>query len=156
VAAPKLNHAAIDRTIRRHWSKLRKKEVLSVRPGYAFTGGWITNQPAAVAIVDKKKKHAPPKDLLPTRIGDTAVDVQEAGPIERLRHTRPQDYARVAHGRPEYNLPAAPFERTMNKTGAPPAPVPLHAKAPRSGSKSPKKTPMKYTAPTPAPSLAAC
>jgi hypothetical protein len=101
VAAPKLNHAAIDRTIRRHWSKLRKKGVFAVRPGYAFTGGWITNQPAAVAIVDKKKKHVPPKDLLPTRIGDTAVDVQEAGPIERLRHTRPQDYARVAHGRPE-------------------------------------------------------
>jgi len=84
VAAPKLNHAAIDRTIRRHWSKLRKKGVLAVRPGYAFTGGWITNQPAAVAIVDKKKKHVPPKDLLPTRIGDTAVDVQEAGPIERF------------------------------------------------------------------------
>jgi hypothetical protein len=52
VGAPKLNHAAIDRTIRRHWSKLRKKGVL------------------AVAIVDKKKKHVPPKDLLPTRIGD--------------------------------------------------------------------------------------
>lgn len=155
MAAPKLNHAAIDRTIRRHWSKLRKKGVLAVRPGYAFTGGWITNQPAAVAIVDKKKKHVPPKDLLPTRIGDTAVDVQEAGPIERLRHTRPEEYARVAHGRPEYNVPAAPFERTMNKTGAAPDPVPLHAKAPRSGSKSPKKTPMKYTAPTPAPSLAA-
>ena len=52
MGAPKLNHAAIDRTIRRHWSKLRKKGVLAVRPGYAFTGGWITNQPAAVASAE--------------------------------------------------------------------------------------------------------
>jgi hypothetical protein len=96
--------------------------------------------------VDKKKKHVPPRDLLPTRIGDTPVDMQEAGPIERLRHTNPEEYARVVHGRPEYNVPAAPFERTMNKTGATPDPVPPHPKAPRSGSKSPKKTPEKYTA----------
>lgn len=150
----KLNHAAIDKTIRQHWGKLRKKGVLAVRPGYAFTGGWITDQPAAVAIVDKKKKHLPPRDILPSRIGDVPVDVQEAGPFERMRHTDPELYARVAHSRHEYNVPAAPFERTMNPKGAPPSPVPRHPKTPTSRSKS-KKTPLHYSAPSPAPSLAA-
>jgi hypothetical protein len=149
----KLNHVAIDKTIRQHWGKLRKKGVLAVRPGYTFTGGWITDQPAAVAIVDKKK-HLPPKDLLPSRIGDVPVDVQEAGPFERMRHTDPELHARVAHGRPEYDVPAAPFERTMNAKGASPASVPRHPKAPTSRSKS-KKTPLQYSAPSPAPSLAA-
>ncbi len=147
-----LNHAAIDRTIRKHWSKLRKKGVLAVRPGYSFTGGWITDQPAAVAIVDKKKKHVAPKDLLPHHIGDVSVDVQEAGPFERMRHTEPERYARVVHERQEYNVPAAPFERTMNAKGAPPNPVPRHPAAPKSHSKSTKK-PVKYSAPVPAPSL---
>jgi phosphatidylserine/phosphatidylglycerophosphate/cardiolipin synthase-like enzyme len=149
-----LNHAAIDRTIRKHWSKLRKKGVLAVRPGYTFTGGWITDQPAAVAIVDKKKKHLPPKDLLPHHIGDVPVDVQEAGPFERMRHTEPARYARVTHERQEYNVPAAPFERTMNSKGAPPSPVPQHAAAPKSHSKS-TKAPVHYSAPVPAPSLGA-
>jgi hypothetical protein len=46
MAAPKLKYAAIDKTIRQDWSKLRKKGVLAVRPGNAFAGGWITKEPS--------------------------------------------------------------------------------------------------------------
>jgi hypothetical protein len=147
-----LNRSKIDRVVRKNWGKLRKKGVLAVRPGYAFTGGWITNQPAAVAIVDKKGKVAP-KDMLPSKIDDVHVDVQEATPLERLRHTDPTQYAHVSTARPEYYVPAAPFERTMNKSGAPPAPVPRHsAVTPKKGGKKPAKAAINYsTAPPPLP-----
>jgi hypothetical protein len=107
----KLNRSKIDRVVRKNWGKLRKKGVLAVRPGYAFTGGWITNLPAAVAIVDKKR-YVAPKDELPSQIGSLHVDVQEATPFERLRHTDPTEYARVSAARPETGGDAPTITRT--------------------------------------------
>lgn len=151
----RLNRTKIDRVIRKNWSKLRKKGVIAVRPGYTFTGGWITNQQAAVAIVDKKGK-VPPRSALPSQIDDVHVDVQEATPLERLRHTNAAEYAQISTARPEYHAPAAPFERTMNKRGAPPAPVPRYASMPAEKKrKAPAKVAINYSAsPPPLPAAA--
>jgi hypothetical protein len=54
----------IDRVIQAHLSELRKPNVLAVRPGYRFTGGWITRKPAVVTIVDRKRD-VPAADSLP-------------------------------------------------------------------------------------------
>jgi hypothetical protein len=60
--------------------------VFSVRPGYRFRNGWITNEPCIVAMVQRKISDAdlPPASRIPERLDGIAVDVAPAGPIEQL------------------------------------------------------------------------
>src|SRR5207245_4352707 len=90
------NFAAIDKVIRRNWSQFRKPNVLAVRPGFKFTGGWITDKPAIVVTVDKKRENVSAQQKIPPKVGGIATDVREASPLDRLRHTDPAAHAAFA------------------------------------------------------------
>jgi len=112
----------IDATIRTNLAAFRKPGVISVRPGYKSVGGYLTRKPAIVVTVANKQDVAP-QDALPAKVGDVAVDVRQATPLEKLRAQNPQMYARVvAGGRGEFVLPDPTFERDP-KTGEPLAAV---------------------------------
>lgn len=103
----------IDRVIQAHLAELTKPNVLAVRPGYKFTGGWITRKPAIVAIVDRKRD-VPAADSLPTKLDGIAVDVREATRLQQLRHA---DFARhaaiAASVGPDLAEPEFPYERDI-------------------------------------------
>ena len=116
--ATPINHAAVDRLIQRHIKQFRNKGVYTLRPGYKFVGGWITDKPAVVATVDKKLAGLPPRNRLPTEIEDVPVDVREATGLQRLRAQDPVQHALVtSHGRAEHQEPTWKYERDV-ATGA--------------------------------------
>jgi hypothetical protein len=136
----------IDQVISQHLGDLAKPGVLSVRPGYQMAGGWLTKKPAIVVTVDKKSDDVPPSDRLPETLGGFAVDVREAGPMERLRAQNPTLYAAVAaHAAPELALPQFALERDI--TGRRLAPLEEAAAAAR----APAKPNLPYTPPANAP-----
>jgi hypothetical protein len=109
---------AIDRVITQSLSQLRKPGVLSVRPGYQMAGGWLTKKPAIVVTVDRKTDDLAPEDRLPETISGYAVDVRQAGPLQRLRASNPQLYAAVAaQAPPELQLPRFALERDLQGNG---------------------------------------
>jgi len=143
--ATQLDEAAIDQVIRRNLGKFRKKGVYTVRPGYKFTGGWITDKPAIVATVDKKLDGLPPSQMLPAEVDDVPVDVREATGLQRLRAKSPLDHALVVtHGRREFVEPQWKFERNA-QTGRllSQAAAPAHPALARKNGKQQ----IKYTAP---------
>lgn len=108
----------IDVTIRANLAAFRKPGVISVRPGYKSVGGYLTRKPAIVVTVSNKQDVAP-QDALPAKVGDFAVDVRQATPLEALRTQDPKKYSRVlAGGRGEFVLPDPTYERDP-KTGEP-------------------------------------
>src|SRR6516164_7917610 len=115
--------AKIDKVIQARWEQFRKPGVLSVRPGYKFTGGWITDKPAIVVTVEKKQDKVAPREKLPDKVGGFAVDVREATPLDRVRHTAPEVHAALAMGRPEWAPPPMPFERTVRGAAKPTPPL---------------------------------
>ncbi|MBV8774891.1 MAG: hypothetical protein JO166_21540 [Deltaproteobacteria bacterium] len=103
----------IDRVIQDHLSELRKPNALAVRPGYKFTGGWITRKPAIVVIVDRKRDVAA-ADSIPSKLDKIAIDVREASPLQRLRHADPTRHAIVtASVGPDLVEPEFPYERDI-------------------------------------------
>jgi hypothetical protein len=71
--------------IQKHGDKLRSiKGVVDLRPGYKFTGGWITPTPAIVVYVRRKldRKEVPQDRLIPRSIGGVKVDVVPATPSQ--------------------------------------------------------------------------
>jgi hypothetical protein len=106
---------AVDRVIRAHLSELNKPGVLSVRPGYQATGGWITKKPAIVVTVERKQDDLAPADRLPETLGGLPVDVREANPLQRMRVTDPDLYTAVSQqARPELRIPELPLERDLS------------------------------------------
>jgi phospholipase D-like protein len=137
--------AAIDRIVRRNLAKFRKPGVMTVRPGYKLTGGWITDRPAIVATVDRKLDGLPPEQMLPREVDDVAVDVREATGLQRLRDTDAKAHALVvSHGRNEFQEPDWPLERRVSDGTL----IPKAQKNPlnRRGTNAPKRQ-IKYTAP---------
>ena len=57
-----LNFAQIDKVIQANLDKFRKPGALTVRPGYKFSGGWITQEPAIVVTVQKKIPNINPNE----------------------------------------------------------------------------------------------
>lgn len=107
---------AIDQTIRKNLTKLRKPGVLTVRPGYEITGNQLTGRQAVIATVHTKKSEAilANKDVLPNKVGKYPVDVREATAQQRLRAYDPAAAAiNEAYGRPENREPVWPNEREM-------------------------------------------
>jgi hypothetical protein len=105
----------VDQVITQNLDKLRKPGVLSVRPGYQVAGGWPTKKPAIVVTVDRKRDDLPPQDRLPETIDGFAVDVRQAGPLQRLRATNPTLYASAAASvTPELERPTFPYERDIS------------------------------------------
>ncbi len=112
-----IKRGAIDRVIRKNIKKLRKPGALTARPGYKITGGWITDKPAIVVTVEKKRKNLAPREMLPAEIDGVAVDVREATGVQRLRESDPDAFSlAAAHMRNEYREPQWPDERSV-KTG---------------------------------------
>lgn len=110
----KINHKKIDDIIKRNVKLFDKAGVLTVRPGYKMTGGWITDKPAIVATVDKKLDGLDDEDKLPSEVEDYPVDVREATGLQRLRKSNLDSYDLVkAHGRAEYNEPEWQYERNV-------------------------------------------
>jgi hypothetical protein len=58
--------------------------VLTVRPGYLFTDGWITREPAIVVIVRPEPAATAATRAIPQRLDGIPVDVRPAGPAEQL------------------------------------------------------------------------
>jgi hypothetical protein len=135
--------SAIDKVISQHLAEFNKPGVLSVRPGYQAAGGWITKKPAIVVTVDQKRDDLAPFDRLPETLGGFAVDVRQAGPLQRLRAKNPGLYASVAAvAPPELEPPPFPYERDL--TGASLAPLAASVEALR----KPAKPQIPYTSPT--------
>src|SRR3954453_1142080 len=65
---------------------MRYPGAVSVRAGYRFRDGWITDEPAVVVSVMKKNDRGalPVGSALPQKIGPYAVDVAPATPLEQL------------------------------------------------------------------------
>ena len=103
----------IDRVIQAHLSDLKKPNVVAVRPGYKFTGRWITRKPAIVVIVDRKRDVSA-ADSVPSKLDGIAVDVREATPLQRLHHTDPIRHAILtASVGPDLVEPEFPYERDV-------------------------------------------
>jgi hypothetical protein len=143
--ATPINHPEIDRVIRRNLAAFRKTGVLTVRPGYKLTGGWITDKPSIVATVDRKLDNLPAKEKLPAEVEDVPVDVREATGLQRLRHSDPTAHALVvAHGRGEIKEPVWRYERRVSDgKKLVDLPKPQHL----SLSQMTKKTPLHYRPP---------
>ena len=81
--------------------------VVKVEPGFAFSGGEITGEPAVVVLVDRKTalRGLRARNVLPARLGRVRVDVRQATVEEQL--------ALVPRPRPEAELvtPAFGVER---------------------------------------------
>ena len=122
----------IDAVIRKNIARFRKPGVLTVRPGYKMTGGWITDKPAIVVTVEQKKEGLTASGRLPSEVDDIAVDVRQASGMQCLRAWWPNDFTLASlHGRPENRDPDWPLERDV-QTGKiiPPAPAPADQNAP--------------------------
>jgi hypothetical protein len=96
----------IDSIIRRNLKAFRKKGVTSIRPGFRCRGGWLTQDPAIVVSVKRKKLKVSKPELLPTSVENVPVDVREVSPLEALRATNPKQFARRMAQVPEGNEPA--------------------------------------------------
>jgi hypothetical protein len=105
---------AIDRTIQKNLKKLRKRGVLTVRPGFEITKHQLTGKSAIVATVHTKLKNVPKGELLPNSIAGVPVDVREASPFQRLcARNWPAAAVTQVFGREENKEPTWPFEREM-------------------------------------------
>jgi hypothetical protein len=88
--------------------------VLSVRPGYKVTGGWLTDTPAIVVTVEHKTAQLPPDQLLLTEVAGVPVDVRQASPEKRKELTDPAGYAADLRITPDRgSVPHFPQERTL-------------------------------------------
>lgn len=68
---------------------LRIPGVISVKPGYRFHNGEITDTPAVVVNVERKRDIAEMTGaLVPRRLGRVIVDVIDANPLVQYRHLR--------------------------------------------------------------------
>jgi hypothetical protein len=118
--------AGLDNLITAHQSELGKPGVLSVRPGYEITDGWLTGRRAIVATVTRKLADPPAGQALPEQIDGVPVDVRQASALKRLALTDPEAFADEHRFAPNLGaLPVFPDEHvfTTAATLAPAAAV---------------------------------
>ncbi|RKR74580.1 phospholipase D-like domain-containing protein [Frondihabitans australicus] len=85
----------IDSVIRASEAALTVPGVLSVRPGYLFRDGWITDERAIVVTVSD------PAPSLPTSLEGVPVDVRVASPRKALQVQDPGEFARATGPAPD-------------------------------------------------------
>jgi hypothetical protein len=85
-----------------HLEDLRRPGVLSVRPGYELTNGWLTGRRAIVVTVAKKLVSPSPGQALPDMLGTIPVDVREASPRKRESLLDPRAYAATRRFAPNH------------------------------------------------------
>jgi hypothetical protein len=87
--ATRARFAGVYQAIREHRDELLGiPGVISVRPGYRFERGWITDEPAVVVTVRRKLPDGElggAAHVIPRTSGDVRVDVAPASPVEQLR-----------------------------------------------------------------------
>ncbi|MFN0018385.1 MAG: phospholipase D-like domain-containing protein [Pirellulaceae bacterium] len=114
--------AGIRSAIRRHEKELLAlPNVIEVRPGFKFTGGWITEQPAIVLTVLRKlpPDELKPKQHIPAEVDGIPTDVAPASPAEQLQHLGPKTRGfRAAPPVPELYLPGVDREQGSGTRGA--------------------------------------
>ncbi len=103
----------IDNVIHAHLQELQKPGALSVRPGYEFTHGWLTGQPAIVVTVAEKKGRMAGADRLPDTLGGFPVDVEQVSPLQAQRITNPAKFFKDAALPGARAATAPPMERTI-------------------------------------------
>jgi hypothetical protein len=111
----------VDSIIRRNLKAFRKKGVTSIRPGFRCREGWLTQDPAIVVSVKRKKLKVSKPELLPTSVENVPVDVREVSPLEALRATKPKQFAqrmaKVPEGNESANLQVPTFPLARNVRG---------------------------------------
>jgi PLD-like domain len=109
-----LTPKAIDQTIQKNLTRLRKTGVLTVRPGFEIAKHQLTGKSAIVVTVHTKKTGLPKNESLPNAIGGIPVDVREATGYQRLcTHDPAAAELTQTFGRPEDQQPTWPLEREM-------------------------------------------
>jgi PLD-like domain len=103
-----------------HRTELDRPGVLSVRPGYEFTAGWLTGRRAIVVTVRRKLRQLPADQMLPDQIAGVPVDVRQASARKCLELLQPNRYAAQLRLAPDTgSVPHFPQEQTL--TGDHPA-----------------------------------
>jgi hypothetical protein len=111
---------AVRAAIAAHRGDFDKPGVLSVRPGWEFTRGWLTGRRAIVATVDKKRADVGPGDRLPDEVAGVPVDVRQASPRKKQELLHPQKYGSELRLSPD--LGSVPhFADETSPAGAPAA-----------------------------------
>src|SRR6188472_2984487 len=114
--------ADVRSAIRKHGKELRAlPNVIEVRPGFKFTDGWITDQPAIVVTVLRKvtQSKLKPKQRIPAEIDGIPTDVAPASPAEQLQHLAPKTRGfRTGPPVPELYLPGIDREEISETRGA--------------------------------------
>lgn len=125
--------------IKNNLNQFKQPGVLFVRPGYCCSkGGWLTKEPALVAVTAAGKK--PPK--LPSKIAGTPVDVRSATEVEQFSYDNPQQYSQLADHRAEFRGTSLLPEFDPS-TGAVVAPI-----TPKVAAAHQTKIPLHYAAPS--------
>jgi phospholipase D-like protein len=100
--------------ISQHLDELSKPGVLSVRPGYKMTNGWLTSTPAIVVTVAEKKAQVPAGDLVPATVGGVPTDVRQASAAKRQELEDPEGYAQEYRLSPDQgSVPHFADEQTL-------------------------------------------
>jgi hypothetical protein len=108
----------IERIITTHLAELRMPGVLTVRPGFEVTNGWLTGHRAIVATVDQGYPNG--ADPLPTTIAGVAVDVRRASAAKRQRVMDPDAYASSGRVTPDTGaVPEFDFELDLVSSDEP-------------------------------------
>jgi hypothetical protein len=117
---------AIAQLVDVHLAELRKPGVLSVRPGYEVTDGWLTGRPAIVVTVTHKLAGLTGAAALPAEIGGVAVDVRQASATKRERVVDPGLYDETVRPAPDQGrIPEFPDELDLIASATAPKLVPL-------------------------------
>jgi hypothetical protein len=118
----KVAFAGVRSAIRRKGEELLAlPNVIDVRPGFKFTGGWITSQPAIVVTVLRKVSPGElrPKERIPAAIDGIPTDIAPASPAEQLRHIAPQVRGvSVTPPAPQFYLPGVDLAKGPATRGA--------------------------------------
>jgi hypothetical protein len=105
--------ADIERVIDQHLELLALLRVLSIRPGFQITRGWLTGRPAIVVTVSRKLRQVPAGARVPGEVEGIAVDVRQATARKRRELTDPAGYARQLRLSPDRgSVPHFSQERT--------------------------------------------
>jgi phosphatidylserine/phosphatidylglycerophosphate/cardiolipin synthase-like enzyme len=108
------SQADIGKLIDQHLAELARPGVLSARPGYQVSGGWLTGRQAVVVTVARKTP-SPAGGLLPASLDGVPVDVRQASPRKHQALTRPGSEPEAAGLDPASGaLPVFPGERTLS------------------------------------------
>jgi PLD-like domain len=109
----------ITQLISAHLAELDRPGVLSVRPGYQISGGWLTGHPAVVVTVERKSS-SPAGGLLPASLDGVPVDVRQASPRKRQALVQPASEPEAAGLDPASGaLPVFADEQALNGTAVP-------------------------------------